>query len=236
MATGREMPEAIEVAVFAKAPIPGFAKTRLVPLLGPEGAASLQAFLTRRALTTAVEAAIGPVTLWCAPDTSHPSFQGAARRLGLALAAQPKGDLGERMLAAFLAAPAAGGLVLIGTDCPCLSPRDLHDAAAALRGGADVVVAEAEDGGYGLIAARRPLPALFEDVPWGTDRVAAITAARAAAAGLRLAKLRAIWDVDTPMDYRRLLDSDLLGSGARTVLGKLSQPSLLQPGNINKPT
>jgi uncharacterized protein len=200
-----------EVAVFAKAPVAGFAKTRLIPLLGAEGAAALQARLTERAVQTALAANIEPVTLWCAPDTRHESFAAFKERFGVKLAAQPEGDLGRRMLAAFeVAAPSA--LVLIGSDCPCLTPEDLRAAADALAGGADVAIAPAEDGGYGLIAAQRPLPILFSDMPWSSATVASLTRERAARAGLRLAELRTIWDIDTPADYRRLVASALLSA------------------------
>ncbi|HEX8664924.1 MAG TPA: TIGR04282 family arsenosugar biosynthesis glycosyltransferase [Beijerinckiaceae bacterium] len=206
------MPEvAVEVAVLAKAPVPGFAKTRLIPTLGPDGAANLQRRLTERAVRTAVEAGIGQVTLWCAPDASHESFSALAARFDLALSAQAPGDLGKRMLACFEAA-APKGLVLIGADCPSLTPQDLRDAARALADGADAALAPAEDGGYGLIAARRRLPVLFRDMPWSTPWVASLTRERATAAGLRLAELRAVWDVDTPADYRRLVDKGLLWS------------------------
>ena len=197
------------VAVLAKAPIPGFAKTRLIPLLGPHGAAALQQRLIERALATAVAARIGPVTLWCAPDDAHPFFNEAADRRRVRLAAQPEGDLGERMLAPFRAAPTGAGLVLIGTDCPVLEPRDLWRAAALLED-ADVAIAPAEDGGYGLIAARRPLPPLFERMPWGTEWVADLTRERAHREELRLAELRTVWDVDTPPDFERLQASGLL--------------------------
>lgn len=196
------MGESVAVAVFAKAPVAGFAKTRLIPLLGPEGAARLQARLTEHALALARSAAIGPVTLWGAPDAEHPCFRDAAARDGIALAAQPEGDLGARMLSAFEAA--TGALVLIGTDCPVLTADDLRAAAGTLRHGADVVIAPTEDGGYGLIAAPRPIPRLFEDMPWSTDQVARLTRERADEAGLRLEELRLIWDVDTPADYERL--------------------------------
>jgi uncharacterized protein len=202
------MPDGM-VAVLAKAPVPGFAKTRLVPLLGPHGAAALQQRLIERALATALEAGIGPVTLWCAPDDAHPFFRKASRRHGVHLAAQPDGDLGERMLTAFRSAPSSTAPVLIGTDCPVLDPADLRDAAALLDD-ADVVIAPAEDGGYGLIAGRRPVPALFERVPWGTEWVAALTRERAQREGLRVAELRTIWDVDTPADFERLYSADLL--------------------------
>ena len=199
--------DAVPVAVFAKAPLPGYAKTRLIPHLGAEGAAALQERLIARAVATALSAEIGPVTLWCAPDVEHPCFREAARCSPIALAAQPDGDLGARMLAAFQAA--TGPLVLIGTDCPVLSQADLREAAAALRNGSDVVMAPAEDGGYGLIAACRPFPCLFEDMPWSTERVAALTSERARRAGLRLTLLRDVWDVDTPLDLDRLFQSGL---------------------------
>lgn len=194
------------VAVLAKAPVPGFAKTRLMPRLGPEGAADLQARLTQRALTTALQAGIGPVTLWCAPDEAHPAFQAARDWHGVALARQPEGDIGARMLAAFAASP--GPVVLTGTDCPILAPEDLRAALAALDG-ADVALCPAEDGGYGLIAARGPLPVLFEGVPWSTGEVTGATLARAEGAGLSVALLRTIWDVDVPEDYERLVASGI---------------------------
>jgi rSAM/selenodomain-associated transferase 1 len=202
------MPDAA-VAVLAKAPIPGYAKTRLIGLLGSDGAARLQAGLIEHTLATATAAGIGPVTLWCAPDAGHAVFQNAARN-GIELADQPAGDLGRRMLAAFQAAPHGEALVLIGTDCPVLTPDDLRNAARHLAE-ADVVMAPAEDGGYGLIAARRPIPELFDDMPWGTDAVAAVTRERARRCSLRLADLRTVWDVDTPADYRRLAASPWRG-------------------------
>ena len=91
------------IAVLAKAPIAGLAKTRLIPALGAAGAARLQRALTLRALHTAQHAALGAVTLWCAPDTQHRFFRALQRGTGVALRAQPGGDLGARMHAAFVA-------------------------------------------------------------------------------------------------------------------------------------
>ena len=212
------MPDPVPVAVLAKAPVPGYAKTRLIPHLGAEGAASLQEALTVHALATALASSIGPVTLWGAPDVGHPCFQSAVRRLPIRVADQPEGDLGARMLAAFQAS--GGPLVLIGTDCPVLTATDLREAANALRHGADVALAPAEDGGYGLIGARRPFPYLFEAMPWSTARVAALTAERARTAGLRFTVLRQVWDVDTPADVERLRRS-----GLSDVLGDAGPPS-----------
>ena len=194
------MPDAA-VAIFAKAPVWGYAKTRLIPRLGPDGAAAFAARLIEHTVRTAVSAGIGPVTLWCAPDAGHPLFQALGRR-GPSLAVQPTGDLGFRMLAALQAT--TGALVLIGTDCPELRAGDLRDAAGALAAGADAVIAPSEDGGYGLIAARRPIACLFHGIPWSTGEVAAATRARVAENGVTLAELRTTWDVDTPDDWDRL--------------------------------
>ena len=203
------MADEVAVAGFAKAPIPGYAKTRLIPALGPAGAAGLQERLTERAIATALEARIGAVTLWCAPDADHLSFTRLAERHRLKLQVQREGDLGARMLAAFVQARPQP-LVLIGSDCPSLAPADLAEAARPLAGGADLVLCPGEDGGYGLIGTRVPCEALFADMPWGTDRIAQLTLARAAEAGLSVAMLRTIWDVDTPADHARLAREGLL--------------------------
>src|SRR5438045_1983195 len=60
--------EPVAIAVLAKAPVPGFAKTRLIPVLGADAAAAFAARLIERAVATACEAATGPVTLWATPD------------------------------------------------------------------------------------------------------------------------------------------------------------------------
>ncbi len=94
--------EPVPIAILAKAPIPGLAKTRLAASLGLQGAARLQERLIVRTLETACAAATGPVRLWAAPDESH--FRELAARFHVDLAAQPDADLGARMLAAFAAA------------------------------------------------------------------------------------------------------------------------------------
>src|SRR5215471_20947336 len=117
-------PEPVAVAILAKAPLPGLAKTRLAPALGADGAAALQARLIERAVETARAADIGPVTLWAAPDQDHPAFQTLAALFGVKLAPQPDGDLGARMLAAIAAA--GGPVLVIGTDCAALAPDHLR--------------------------------------------------------------------------------------------------------------
>jgi len=195
------MNEPVAVAVLAKAPVAGFAKTRLIPALGTDGAASLQERLIERATTTAVAAGIGPVTVWATPDETHPIFQALHRR-GAALARQGDGDLGRRMLAALDAAH--GPCLVIGTDCPVLACDHLRTAAKMLRDGADVVIAPAEDGGYVLIGTRKPEPALFADMTWSTPGVMHETRRRLRQLGLSWRELVTLWDLDRPEDLARL--------------------------------
>jgi rSAM/selenodomain-associated transferase 1 len=194
--------EPVAVAVLAKAPVAGLAKTRLAPILGNDGAAALQERLTAHAVATACAAAIGPVTLWAMPDASHPSFRRLAQRHPIALAAQPDGDLGARMLAAFVAAyrPA----LVIGADCPALTPAHLTTAAEHLRDGIDAVLIPAEDGGYVLIGLRQPQPGLFDGIIWSTASVAAETRRRLARLGLSWREPARLWDLDRPEDLARL--------------------------------
>jgi hypothetical protein len=181
-----------KIIVFARAPRAGRVKTRLIPLLGEQGAARLHARLLRRALTTALEADLGPVELW------------TMRR-------QRGADLGARMYHAFARSlRRAERVVLIGSDCPVLRGRDLRKAARWLAGGADAVFAPAEDGGYALVALRRVSPRLFRGVEWGGAQVMAQTRARLAALGWRWRELPLVWDVDRPEDYRRLERAGLL--------------------------
>jgi rSAM/selenodomain-associated transferase 1 len=208
------MNEPVAVAVLAKAPIAGFAKTRLIPVLGARGAAVLQERLVEHAVETACAAAIGPVTLWTTPDESHPVFQSIGVRLGITLARQADGDLGARMLAAITAANTC--VLLIGSDCPALTLDHLRAAADVLRHRAPAVVIPAEDGGYALIGLRTSEPALFSDMPWSTPLVMNETRRRLRTLGLMWHEPVTLWDVDLPQDLERMRGiglHDLIPSG-----------------------
>jgi len=193
----------IGVAILAKAPLAGFAKTRLIPRLGAEGAARLQRWLLQRTVTTALSAGIGPVTLWCAPDTLHPDFALCHTFGPLALRRQPDGDLGERMLTAFAETTTPAGTLVIGTDCPALTPALLRQAANALAGH-DAAVVPAEDGGYVLIGMRQAAPRIFDAVDWSTGRVMAQTRERLVEIGWRWQEFAPLWDIDRGADLDRL--------------------------------
>jgi uncharacterized protein len=201
------MHEPVEIAILAKAPVPGFAKTRLISVLGAERAASLQGRLIERAANTAAGAKLARVTLWGAPDQADPIFQKVCARHSFALRRQAEGDLGARMLAA--AQATIGPVLVIGTDCPDLTPMLLRSAADILGGGSDVVLLPAEDGGYVLIGMRRAQPALFESMPWGTGCVLGETRQRLMQLGLRWQEPALLWDLDLPADLDRLHGTDL---------------------------
>jgi len=192
----------VAVAILAKAPIPGLVKTRLIPAIGAHAAAVLQERLTERAITTALAANVGPVTLWCSPDATHSTFLKLVMQQRITLRRQPEGDLGARMLAA--TAASSSPVLVIGTDCPALTELHLRGAASALREGNDVIIIPAEDGGYVLIGTRTAQPALFADIAWGTKTVLAETRARVIDNRLVLAERPPLWDVDTESDLARL--------------------------------
>ena len=165
----------------------------------------MQRALTRKTLATAIAAAIGPVSLWCAPDQSHSFFSECHREFGVSLHPQQGTDLGIRMLNAFRALLAEHAkVVLIGTDCPVFRPEHLRDAATTLADGAEAVFCPAEDGGYVLVGLTRAEPRLFSGVPWGTDQVMAETRIQLRQLGWRWQELETLWDVDRPVDYARL--------------------------------
>ena len=193
------------IVVFAKAPEPGKVKTRLIPALGEAGAAALHRRLVMHSLRAAQDADLGPVELWCAPDTRHAFFAECERDFGVSLHSQCEGDLGARMRRALeTILERARRAILVGSDIPALSAQYLRDAERALSRAHDAVIGPAEDGGYVLIGLVRCDPELFRDIPWGGPEVLAETRLRIAALRWRCLELPALWDVDRPEDLERL--------------------------------
>lgn len=199
------MKAACAVIVMAKAPVPGYAKTRLIPALGAAGAARLAARLLDHAMAQALSADLGVVNLCCAPNAREPAFaMWQAQAGGVQLTTQSPGDLGQRMSEAFARRLEQGGdALMIGTDAPALNAPMLQRAAAALHS-ADVVLVPALDGGYALIGLRRPLPELFADMPWSTSSLLHATRARLRDLGLCHTELPPVADIDEPADLQHL--------------------------------
>lgn len=203
------------IVVFAKAPVPGTVKTRLAGRFGDAGAASIHVELVERTLAVATSAGAALVELCCAPDPSHGFFAACARRFGVMLEGQGKGDLGARMHRALARGVATGApVVLVGTDCPVMSADYLGDAIDRLARGARCVLGPAEDGGYVLVGAReRVEPAMFDGIAWGTGAVLASTRERLRTAGIPWEELPTLWDVDHPADVARWRQSEADAQG-----------------------
>lgn len=194
--------------VFAKAKEPGRVMTRLHPVLGPEGASELHGVLVRRALETAHTVSPGATELWWCGEDANGFIASLGVTFGLPLRRQTGADLGARMRHALEASVSARGAgVLMGSDCPELTPEDLRRACAALARGFDAVLGPARDGGYVLIGLSRPIPGLFEDMPWGTGEVLSETRGRLRKGGHRWYELEMKRDLDRPedLDLIRLL-------------------------------
>jgi rSAM/selenodomain-associated transferase 1 len=195
----------VAILVFARAPVPGAAKTRLIPRLGAWGAARLQSRLTVRTLRTALSANCGEVELHGSPSGTHDFFVFCGKTFNVALKGQAGSDLGARMHRSIeRSLRRHKAVIVIGTDCPALTARDLRRAARLLQGQCDAVIAPAEDGGYALIGLTKVSGRLFSGIAWGTSAVYAETENRLATAGYRWRTLRTVWDIDRPEDLERL--------------------------------
>ena len=194
------------VLVFARFPIAGQCKTRLIPWLGPVGAAAITERLTSQTLGVAAPQQGASWTTTILVDGATPAeFSSLFDRPSVRIRPQPTGHLGQRLSLAVdqAFADGSGRLVIIGTDCPSLRTAHLQAAFAALEQ-CDVVFGPALDGGYYLIGLKHPQPSLFEQIDWSTDRVYVQSLAQAQGAGLSVRELPALGDLDLPCDLPRL--------------------------------
>ncbi len=196
------------LAMFAKVPRAGAVKTRLVPPLTYDEAASLAgAFIedTSTALVAAARAVGAQPVAFYAPHDGAAEMR-ALLADGIRQYAQSGGDLGERLTAAYrqLAEAGLGTVCFVGADSPTL-PRDcIVDAFAALHSGSEVVIGPAADGGCYLIGLREAHVGVFMGIDWSTERVFAQMCGRAAALGLAITVLRPWYDVDDAPSLWRL--------------------------------
>lgn len=194
--------------VMAKAPRPGEVKTRLEPLLGPEGCARLQAVLLRRAVRWAAAVAPGAAFVAFAPDDALGEV-GELVPAGSDLFAQKGADLGERLAAATARVLDlhGGPLLTVGTDLATLHGGHAAAALDDLADGVDVTFGPAFDGGCYLVGLRAAHPEVFAlpHEAWGGPRVFELSLRAAAEAGLSLGMLRGEPALDTPADARAAL-------------------------------
>jgi rSAM/selenodomain-associated transferase 1 len=186
--------------IFAKQPLPGQTKTRLLPDYTPEQAAAIAEVLIRETVGLAVSTWPGEIYLCGAPDTDHPLFAALARDFRLRLLDQRGADLGARMLEALrFGIERHGAAAVLGSDVPHCRWDVLDEANAHLAQGRSVL-GPTEDGGYYLVGLQQPHEALFTRMAWGGPTVLNDTLARAAAIGLEFEMLSPLRDIDTAAD------------------------------------
>ncbi len=188
--------------IFSRYPEPGKTKTRMITALGAAGAAKLQQEMTEQTLNTAKQ------LLSCRKFTLEVHFSGGNQQqmsewLGkeISYIEQVSGNLGDKMRASFKRAFNLGNqrVVVIGIDCPDLDQIILSKAFNSLQK-QDLVLGPAEDGGYYLIGLNHPLPQLFNNINWGSDRVLNQTSYLARKLKLNVDYLPTLADVDRPED------------------------------------
>ena len=212
------------IGVMAKAPRPGFAKTRLCPPLQPTQAAALSAaFLRDITENIALAARLAPIAgyITYAPAGQEALFDGhLAAGTGLLLADgaidAPSGvqGFGKCLLHAIQAMLALGhgSAVVLNSDSPTLPTSLLARTARALaEDPARVVLGPADDGGYYLLGMTEAHAHLFADIAWSSASVAETTRQRAAELDLPVVELPTWYDVDDEAALRRLLAGDLPG-------------------------
>lgn len=183
------------LVLFARYPLPGVCKTRLIPALGPEGAANLHRHLTERTVRVLGATGLTVTVAFTGDEASR-----FADWLGpdVALVEQVDGGLTERLLACLDPAP----VIFFGADTPDLASHHVEAAIAALELH-DVVIGPAEDGGYYLIGMRRALPELLTEMPWSTEQVLPETLGRLERSGIVPVLLETLADCDRPEDLAR---------------------------------
>ena len=188
-----------QLIVFARAPVLGKVKTRLATDIGAERALRVYRQLLQSALKR-LSVCPCPKVLY-ADDLG---LEDSAAGHGMALRRQSGADLGERMAGALHECLRdSRAVVLVGVDIPPLDAAYVESAFEKLES-SDLVLGPTEDGGYCLIGMTRSAPSLFDNMPWGSENVCALTIAKAERAGLRVSLLPVLWDVDRASDLGRL--------------------------------
>jgi len=196
--------------ILAKAPVPGFAKTRLIPAVGSTGAAAIAESLLIHALDQAIDTGINRIELCASPDPAHPLIRRTLERVNgwtasrCHLSRQSVGDLGHRMHHSTSRLLAHHEKVLLaGTDAPALTTERIRQASSALDRYPAVFV-PAFDGGYALVGLTTTAPFLFENIAWSTPTVMATTRERLREQQWTWLELDPVHDIDEPDDLAHL--------------------------------
>jgi uncharacterized protein len=188
-------PNGVRIVAFARFPVAGKCKTRLIPAVGAEGAAAIHTSLVERCVAAMRRSGLAIELRTTGGDIS--SFQGWLGN-DIQFVDQGEGDLGDRLARAAAPYP----VIFIGSDAPDLDADRLINAATALQNAA-AVIGPAEDGGYYLLGLNASAPWLFADMDWGTETVFDETMRRMVDHGITPIVLEPLADVDRPEDLAR---------------------------------
>ncbi len=192
--------------VFTRAPVSGQTKTRLIPLLGAQGAAEFHQTVLLSTLAEANASNFKTVEIWCATENEHPFLKQCELDYSCAMKIQQGNDLGKRMHhAAEITLAENAFVVLIGSDCPAITTDILNQSYQHLSDGKDAVLGPAKDGGYYLIGLKKTNSRIFQDIIWGGGNVAERTCQNFTELGLDYVELGELSDIDTPEDYQRYI-------------------------------
>lgn len=194
----------VRIVIFAKAPLPGFAKTRLIPALGVQGAADLAHRLLIHCVHQALKAKVGIVELCVTPSAANTFWPSLDIPEVVQWSDQGEGDLGDRMARATKRVIDSGeSILLIGTDCPALRADQLRHAANALKS-CDCTLVPTFDGGYALLGLKYFDPSIFTEITWSTNTVFFDTLYRLRQLDWSVNSLEMQHDIDEPMDLQWL--------------------------------
>lgn len=198
-----QSPESL-IIIFAREPVAGQVKTRLIPALGKEGASQLYCRLLDYAVNNALNSGLAAVNICITPESKSAYFKQQSYANSIEFSIQEGDDLGMRMQHALLfALQHYKTAILIGTDCPFLEKSDLQQAILALQTH-DMVFSPASDGGYVLVGANKMDEMVFTNINWGSGDVMSQTRQALKASKLSWQELREQHDIDEPADLKYL--------------------------------
>lgn len=192
-----------KIMIFAKAPIAGTVKTRLIPDIGQQAATDLHRELLVRQLELISQSQLCEVELWVGSDIDHPFFRECQRDFSFTLHQQVGDGLGERMHHALSQQKPSCAALLIGCDVPVFTIDYLRRAIDRLHHGDEWVLGPAEDGGYVLVGCRQSDWQFFAGIEWGSDKVLSQTLENAEKIGCQPYLMEPLWDLDDIADLRR---------------------------------
>lgn len=208
------------IIIMAKVPRTGNVKTRLEPFLSPEKCRRLAEAMLSDAINKARNIGDKLIVAF-APADEKDYFEIFENHADLILIEQKGADLGGRMANAFAFAKkieAAANVLMIGTDSPTFPPELAENAFAALESRAEIVLGKSADGGFYLIGLQKIFPTLFKNIEWSSARVFEQINRNINKLKIKRPALISDWyDVDTPLDLRRLQDEFTETKTARNI-------------------